>query len=216
MDKNKLIIILAVALVVAIGAVVYVTFFKDKIGGKTEQTMKVEDQITSSDGKITSGLMSDKKEFTDATGTYSIEFPKDWVVVGKDKITTTGAIYDLALIDKNDINIFVGINGPQDKDYDYETNLEGLLDLVIQKLEKTYTEQDINMEIIEKEVNTTDNYAYTYILTKLTKDDKTNYQIQKNIIGTDKLVVFTAPIPANKYEANKDTILKIINSFELK
>lgn len=220
--KNKaIIIILVIALAIAVLAVVYFTFLKDKVNwfGNKEtqtQTMEIKDQINDSDGEVSGGVLSNKKEFTDSSDTYSIQFPKDWVVVGKDKLTTTGVVYDLALIDGNDINTFIGINGPQDKDQAYETNLQGLLDLAKQTVAKAFSEKEINMEIVKEDIGEENNYFYTYIETKLTKDDKTNYQIQKNIIGKEKLIVLTATIPGDKYQTSKSTIDEIINSLELK
>ena len=216
-NNKKIIIVLTILLIIAIGAAVYFGYFKDKTKKITsKQTPKVEDQVTAADGKVKSGFIGGKKSFTDASDSYSLEFSKDWVVVGKDKLSSTGANYNVAIINKNDPTIFIGINGPQEKDKDYESDLVGLMNALIAKLKEG--RENYSFEVIEQDFGTNDKFSYTYLVSKISSEEagKTVYQMQKNIISSDKLFVFTASCSEDKFEDYEKDLKEIIDSFELK
>lgn len=217
-NKNKLtIIILSIALVIAVLAILYFTVLKDKV--RQTQT-QITDQISGSDGKVSSGVLSGKKEFTDASGSYSIKYPKDnWIVIGKDKVASGGGSYDVAIVNSQDPKIFMGINGPVKKDKDYEKELDNFQEALIENLTKKLSENNFNIEILEKDNGKKNNYSFIYLVAKNSpKDDsaKSIINIQKNIISPDKIFVLTGSAPADKYDANKKTITEIIDSFTLK
>lgn len=215
--KNKSTMIIVVILaIIAIGAIVYFGYFKNK----NKNSNKPQDQITKDEGKVSSGVFSNKKEYSDVSGTFTISFPKDWVVLGKEKLSGTPAKdFDEAIVFNNDPNVFVGINGPKDKDKSHEKDLEGLTKALASKLQESMKAKDYNLEIIDQNFGTKDNYSYTYIVSKITKKDdnsKSVVQIQKNIIGKDKAFALIGSVAGNKYNDYKNTLNEIINSFKVK
>lgn len=217
MNNKKTIIILAILLIIAIGAAVYFGYFKNKNQDNNKQT-KVGDQITTNDGKIKSGFLGDKKTFTDNGNTYSIEFSKDWSAIGKDKMNQLNAKYDVAIVNNSDATICIGINGPNAKDKEYEKDLDGLLNALAANLKKQFEDKKYTCEIITQKNGKTDQFSYTYLVLKIIDpaSSKETRIIQKNIIGQDKMYTLTASAASGKYEANEKTLNEIIDSFSLK
>lgn len=213
MKKKPWIIILIILLIIGLGVGGYY-YYKNKIANKPQ------DQISQDEGKVKSGLTSKNKEFTASDSSFSIVFPKDWIISGKSNNANAKIQYDYLIINSNDPNVFIGINGPKNREADFTTDFEGLKNAIAAKLKADFEGQKTTFELKDAEVSKNNNYDQISLTYKLTNSSdqggKSTVQMIRNVLGEKNIFVLTASVPANKFEDYQKTIEEIVNSFSLK
>jgi len=217
MSKKIKIIITSILFLILLGLIIFI-IVKERSTNPKSNDEELTDEITESDGKIKKSFFSSKKEFINASGIYSIKFPKNWIAIGKDKITTKEERFDLILVNKDDTTVLIGLIGPKSKDKNYEKDLKGLQNLVTKTLRESNESAGLSIEFLEENSGQEKNFSYVQTLMKASYPKNIKrpiYQLQKNIVSENNIFILNSSLSEDKYDTNIKIIKEIINSFNI-